>query len=321
MRKLFATLTLSVVTMCGFAQGGATIAKPMIDKRVELVSIVFRLAGNPEYAFNEYLQICVEFGIIPFLLFLAVIIYAVSNGIRNRQYAPVCALFALLVFAGMSYPFNLLPFLIAFVFILAACSYKPSGIKTSFRKGIKLFISLGILILITVMCLCNRYQMYNAYKKWDKCKTLYMANLYMDVIKEYESIAPHLSHEVQFLFEYAQSLSKTGQYEESNVVLNRAMAISCDPMLYNIMGKNYQHVKNYDLAEECFNKAAAIVPNRLYPYYLLAKLYEEKGEKEKICEMADKIHTKEAKVHSVAVDEMRKELKQMCEKHGNYYIK
>ncbi|GAB6008822.1 O-antigen ligase family protein [Dysgonomonas reticulitermitis] len=272
------------------------------------------VAGNPEYAFNEYLQICIEFGIVPFLIFLAIIVYVIFNGMRNRQYASVSTFFALLVFAGMSYPFRMQPFLISFVFLVAACSGKrqPGSVSC---KNIKVYCALGISTLIVSICLYNRYPMYNAYKKWDKSKTLYTNNLYTDVVKECKNIAPYLSHEVQFLFEYAQSLSKTGLYEESNTVLNRAMAISCDPMLYNIMGKNYQYLKNYNLAEEYFNKSARIVPSRLYPYYLLAKLYDEMGDKEKVCQMAEFIQLKEAKIHSMAVNEMREEMKSICEKY------
>ena len=274
------------------------------------------VAGNPEYAFNEYLQIGVEYGIIPFLIFLAIIISTIYRGLKNRQYAHIGAFFALLIFAGMSYPFSILPHLISFVFFIAVCSckYRPDY-NSQKRTKINIYCILLISICIVGICIYNRYPMYNAYKKWNKYKTFYMINSHAEVAKEYKDIAPYLSHEIQFLFEYGQSLSKTACYDESNTVLNQAINISCDPMLYNIMGRNYQNIKNYDLAEDCFNKSAMLVPNRLYPYYLLAKLYEEKGEKEKVCEMAEKIYTKEAKVHSMAVDEMRNELKQMCEKY------
>lgn len=69
------------------------------------------------------------------------------------------------------------------------------------------------------------------------------------------------------------------------------------------------------LAEQCFNKAGTIVPSRLYPYYLLAKLYDEKGDGDRVCQMADFIQIKEAKVHSTAVEEIRMEMKSLCEKY------
>ena len=78
-------------------------------------------------------------------------------------------------------------------------------------------------------------------------------------------------------------------------------------MLYNLMGKNYQAMKEYDLAESNLLKSTHIVPNLLYPYYLLMKLYVETGEMEKAREAAGIVLTKEPKVQSQAVREMRQE--------------
>lgn len=77
------------------------------------------VAGNPEYAFNEYLQICVENGVIPFILFIGIVGYCLYIGFRRKRIAPAASLVALLFVAGMSYPFSVLPFLIVLVFLLA----------------------------------------------------------------------------------------------------------------------------------------------------------------------------------------------------------
>jgi len=275
------------------------------------------VAGNPEYAFNEYLQICIEFGIIPFLVFISIIIYTVYIGIKKKNYATIGAFISLLVFAFMSYPFSILPFLISFAFLTALCSSnRQENKQRCFSKSL-LLTGFFVLFLFFTTCisLYNRYPTYDAYKKWSKTKILYNINLHKDAIKEYVKFYSYLDCEIQFLFEYAQCLSKSEQYEESNKVLQKAMKISCDPMLYNVMGKNHQALGNYTLAEQYFIKAGMIVPSRLYPYYLLAKLYDEMEDSEKVCEMAEFIQSKEAKVHSTAVNEMRDEMKSICEKY------
>jgi tetratricopeptide (TPR) repeat protein len=139
----------------------------------------------------------------------------------------------------------------------------------------------------------------------------YQAGMYKDVTKSYEPLYPYLNDQITFLFEYGRSLSQTEQPEKSNEVLQHATQISCDPMLYNIMGKNYQAMKEYDLAEANFRKSTLIVPNRIYPYYLLMKLYMETGDKEKAIENAEIVLTKEPKVQSTAVKEMREEANQL----------
>lgn len=274
------------------------------------------VAGNPEYAFNEYLQICIELGVIPFLLFVSAIVYIVYLFLRKKRYAPLGAFISLLVFASMSYPFSVLPFLVSFVFLIAVCL--PDGQARYRLDSPKFTLTLFMILLLAVITgisIYNRYPLYEAYKRWSKSKILYSADMYTHADKEYAKIYPYLHHEVQFLFEYAQVLSKSEQYEQSNQILGKAVKISCDPMLYNIMGKNHQALGYYIQAAQYFHKAAMIVPNRLYPYYLLAKLYDEMGDKEKVCQMAELIQSKEAKVHSTAVNEMRDEIKSICEKY------
>ena len=77
------------------------------------------------------------------------------------------------------------------------------------------------------------------------------------------------------------------------------------------MGRNYQAMKEYDLAEKTLLKSTQIVPNRLYPLYLLMKLYVETGDDEKARETAGIVLTKEP-----AVREMREE----AEKIRNYKL-
>jgi len=168
-----------------------------------------------------------------------------------------------------------------------------------------------LIVLVTVFCLHRQYPAYEAYKKWNKDKYLYSAGLYKDVVENYEELYPFLNDQIRFLFEYAQSFSKQEQYTESNEILKRAMQISCDPMLYNIMGKNHQALKEYKQAEDCFIKAANIIPHRIYPFYLLTLLYHEMGLQDKVNEMADIVQTKEPKVHSTAVREMRQKVNEL----------
>ena len=131
--------------------------------------------------------------------------------------------------------------------------------------------------------------------------------IYNETVRDYESLYPYLNDQIQFLFEYGRGLSMIEQPEKSNEVLRHATQISCDPMLYNIMGKNFQAIKQYDLAEESLRKSSLIAPNRIYPYYLLMQLYIEMGDEEKAKAAAQIVLTKEPKVQSTAVKEMREE--------------
>jgi tetratricopeptide (TPR) repeat protein len=166
-------------------------------------------------------------------------------------------------------------------------------------------------VLTVAGCLYSRYPTWEAYRQWSRGKVLYHSGAYESAAKEYAGLYPALSDQLGFLFEYAQILSKSGRYEASNEVLQKAVRLSCDPMLYNVMGKNRQAMKEYAEAEACFLKAAHIVPNRIYPWYLLANLYVETGETVKARETAKIVLTKEPKVQSQAVREMRKKIEKI----------
>ena len=182
---------------------------------------------------------------------------------------------------------------------------------------------LFLCLSVVAFCLYKQYPVYQAHMQWNKAQIYYQSKMYEEAIKTYEPLYPYLNEQVQFLFEYAQSLSKTGINDSqetsdyicpdrlirSNQVLQRAMQISCDPMLYNIMGKNYQATEEYAEAEAAFKKAVHLVPSRLYPWYLLTKLYHEMGLQDKIDETARIVFTKKPKIQSSAVKEIQMEVK------------
>ena len=99
-------------------------------------------------------------------------------------------------------------------------------------------------------------------------------------------------------------------------VLERAKRPSGDPMIRYMIAKNRQALGDYREAERELLQAIEILPERLYPYYLLAKLYAESEfyQEDKFRAAAGAVLTKEPKVESTAVREMRTEIKKMVEK-------
>ena len=74
---------------------------------------------------------------------------------------------------------------------------------------------------------------------------------------------------------------------------------------------NNQAMGNYKEAERWLWKSVHLLPERIYPYYLLTKLYADPGynKLDKAREMAQIVLTKEPKVHSQAIQEMRNEVR------------
>jgi len=54
-----------------------------------------------------------------------------------------------------------------------------------------------------------------------------------------------------------------------------------------------------------------MVPNRMYPLYLLAKLYYTEGDTVRFLNMADKIESFVPKVESVQTERLRSEIREL----------
>lgn len=129
----------------------------------------------------------------------------------------------------------------------------------------------------------------------------------------YENIYASLKHNPFFLFEYAQILTKQSKYNEAITVLKQVAKVKCDPMIYNMMGENYQNMKLYNKAEKCYLHSINLLPGRIYPYYLLTILYSKPGfrQPEKMYKMRKIVMTKKPKVDSKAVEEMKEKVKNL----------
>ena len=93
--------------------------------------------------------------------------------------------------------------------------------------------------------------------------------------------------------------------------LNRALTVSGDPMILNLLGRNAQDKGEFEKAEEFLIRSTHRLPERIYPYYLLVKLYAvpEYYSREKLVRAAEKVLYSEPKVNSTAVREMRQEVR------------
>lgn len=108
-------------------------------------------------------------------------------------------------------------------------------------------------------------------------------------------------------FGIGRSLHKMRNYRKSNEILQALIPHSSDPMILNIIGKNYQSLGKPDSAEYFFKKSVNRCPNRLYPHYLLMNLYSDSVsfDRDKMLREAEILTTKKEKIPSPAVDEMR----------------
>ena len=264
-----------------------------------------RVAGSPEYAFNEYLQIAVEWGVPCLLGVLIAMGGGIYAGMKKKRYGIVGALLSLSIFAFSSYPLQLPIFVVTGTALLVACMLR--GQRTE-------WLAVGIIICLWGgLHLQKDKETEQACYEWGNARILYRMGAYEAAEKEYEKLFPLLKDRGNFLFEYGHGLHKQNKTEISTQLLKLASRKSCDPMVLNIIGKNYQQEGNYKEAEQWLWRAVHRLPSRIYPYYLLAKLYAEPtfSQPQKLQEMIHIVLTKNPKVESTATKDMRKEIEKI----------
>ena len=261
------------------------------------------MAGVVESAFNEPLALFLLFGAVGGVLTAMVLFFKLQ-----RLTAYSCVAVALLVASFFSYTFYIPS--IAIVFLFAVAQLPDRRVRGGRYVNVLMFGIMGIVVLFFDFREFGRRE---AYRKWKNNAVYYTWEDYQSVVEEYGKLYPVLKNDFKFLFEYGHSLHKVGRYEESNIMLKRGIRHSADPMFWNIAGNNYLALKQYDQGMTAYLRAYYTCPNRVYPLYLLTKLEAERGDTTMMNYYGRILLGKRPKVPSLAVDEMKFEIRKMLD--------
>ena len=261
------------------------------------------MAGVVESAFNEPLALFLLLGAVGGVLTAMVLFFKLQ-----RLTAYSCVAVALLVASFFSYTFYIPS--IAIVFLFAVAQLPDRRVRGGRYVNVLMFGIMGIVVLFFDFREFGRRE---AYRKWKNNAVYYTWEDYQSVVEEYGKLYPVLKNDFKFLFEYGHSLHKVGRYEESNIMLKRGIRHSAAPMFWNIAGNNYLALKQYDQGMTAYLRAYYTCPNRVYPLYLLTKLEAERGDTTMMNYYGRILLGKRPKVPSLAVDEMKFEIRKMLD--------
>ena len=261
------------------------------------------MAGVVESAFNEPLALFLLLGAVGGVLAAMVLFFKLQ-----RLTAYSCVAVALLVASFFSYTFYIPS--IAIVFLFAVAQLPDRRVRGGRYVNVLMFGIMGIVVLFFDFREFGRRE---AYRKWKNNAVYYTWEDYQSVVKEYGKLYPVLKNDFKFLFEYGHSLHKVGRYEESNIMLKRGIRHSADPMFWNIAGNNYLALKQYDQGMTAYLRAYYTCPNRVYPLYLFTKREAERGDTTMMNYYGRILLGKRPKVPSLAVDEMKFEIRKMLD--------
>lgn len=272
------------------------------------------LANTPHHPVSDLIRITAETGLIGLLLVLWLLGTVFIKGFRGLKQNPenLAILGALVVFtlAGLlTSPTRSLPLAIVLILLIAICTPRAAQ-QVPTKRG----LNLAYLVLAGLVIACAYPQLgkYKAYHTWASGKLYYNMKIYATAVNMYTPLVATLKHPC-FLIEYGQALSQIGRYEDSITVLREVSQSVSDPMIYNIIGKSYQALGEFKLAELNFRKAHHMTPSLVYPNYLLANLYHQMGLHDKTLQCARQVITQKPKRESQETLEMKAQMESLIQ--------
>jgi hypothetical protein len=299
------------------------------------------VAGDSNYAFNELIQQTAENGIIGLVLILAVLIGIFTSSAHRTDKREAsdqspdihgtgyelsviakAGVVSILVFSLFSYPVQILPIKISLVFYLAVVAglapQKTIGMPKLLKKRTGrpiAFISRIMLTLILLVGITAGYKFskryYQACQDWQSAFRVYQMGAYEASLEDYEKAYPELRDDGDFLTNYGKALSMAGEHSKAIEILQQATGRYPNTVVYTALGDSYKELGETGKAGQAYLHAWYMNPSRFYPKYLLAKLYDESGQKEKAVITAKELLAKQVKIESTAIEEIKAEMEEI----------
>lgn len=214
---------------------------------------VISLAGCPEYAFNEYLGLGVEAGVVAALLCVAAVVSLLCYAARKRNIF-AAGLLAWALFAFFSYPMNFAQMRLLLAMVIIACLWPANNTIGKWTWPTR--VSLSLTVALALYASDNYFSKHNDYREvYQEAYMLYSYQDYAKALELFESAAPQ----------------------------------SSDPMFRVMMGRCHEALEQLDKAREDYLYAHYMVPCRLYPLVRLMRLELRAGEDERALQLGDQI--------------------------------
>ena len=271
-------------------------------------------ADNPKVGYNEYLQFGIVFGVGPLILFLslvAMILYRLS-----RLHSPFFyGMVSMLVFAVFSYPFSLWEYLVLFLVCAAIAGCKPDQSDSSMIASLLFALICLIPLLVFYKSTDSLRISYETEKLWNRQRSLFESGDYRSYEYCCSQLYPDLQCNCAFLYEYAYSLFENGKTDESEKVLNQSMALRGDPLSFILLGDIHKRQGLIAESEQDYFNSFLAIPDRLYPLYKLAVLYNDSNQEEKYRNMVRSIEDFHPRIESESTKQIRELLNSLRYRH------
>lgn len=281
------------------------------------------LAGNVGYAYNEFVEIYLNYGIIGLLGVITLMFYIAIKYYKNYKandfgshlsfYLLLSTLFMCCFSYPLSMPVNKLVFTAALALFFSWDPINESNIITPKYAHL---IGRSLLVIFLIFALFISILHYKAYKSWYKADTALRQNRDYDLSANILKTNYHLLvSNGKYLTYYGKVLFLNHEISEAISVLEKAKEFSSDPLIYYTLGQCYTAIDNDIKAAANFNTAIAVTPNLIYPRYLYWKSRVQKNDHVQAIAIAEVILKIKEKVVSPATEDMKKAVLNYLSQH------
>ncbi|WP_161554614.1 O-antigen ligase family protein [Sinomicrobium soli] len=273
------------------------------------------LAGNTYFAFNDYWQFMIEYGVAGILMFGAMGILLLYGVIRlpadkKKQLLynlAIIILITICVAACFNHQFEKLWVQLTFLSSISILSwghlYKRRKIRPFFITGIFLFAAL-LVFQAYGQRLINR----RVYQHWETSKTMARAGFITESLDHCRAVAPSLADNGSFMGYYGRQLMRARRYKQAIAVLNQALDHRKHHQIYVDLGNCYRASGHMEEAEQALLTAVYMVPNRFESRFALFECYMASGQISEATFWGKSILSLPIKILSLRVDKIQEQV-------------
>lgn len=243
-----------------------------------------RHADKVIYAYNDYLQIVFESGLIGLLLYSLIIftLFRSFNWQRslNRlrlglglELGMVLSAAAIWISALFAYPLEQIEhslLLISVIACLGSINNKGYMIKVSITV---IYAYLVVGVVFFTVSVRQGYQSLVSYRSLANAINEYNQKDYKSACRSFEGLKLTLIHDELYLSSFGKALFEEGLYKESLSLLFQAQQLTVDEFVFLTIADDYLALRKISEAEKYYKRAEQFLPNRLFPKFKLLNFY------------------------------------------------
>lgn len=238
------------------------------------------LANDGYFAFNEWLHIAVEFGIIGLILSLVItwcVLKACYKNVATKRSWAGAMLIPVLTGNLFSYPLHNTFILGISVFLSLYIIFGSYRFSTRYNKWVKTF---AVLILISIIVFYS-FRHFMAQQSFKIIKQTVREGYKNDAVALCQNASQALKSDYSFQLFYLNLLYQTNRLGEAETFFSKFHRCHCNQKAHSVIAKCYEELGDSTKAEEHYLLSLYIVPQLLQSRVDLMDFYNKMGNIEK----------------------------------------